>query len=264
MVSETLEEQVDQAVTKEQETEVVPDEEPLEVPPEDDAAPADDGAAAVEEPEPTFTAEQVRQFMEQQAETARRQRQAEAARKAEQERREREEREEVMDTFGAELTRLGVEVDDPQKLTRPFDRYVNKRRAQIETQTIDATDRAFAYLAAPVFGTEAPVLTPTEEKLATKLQPHFQRLIDSLAPIYERQIHSGFVPRSEIPKLLKAEMEAENARRRQAKTDLQHPEGTAGPTGVPTPAEYNAMTREQRAALPTEVKDQIASRASGR
>src|SRR3990167_8457278 len=261
MVSETHEQQeVDQVPAEQQETEV-PAPEVEEVPTEEspteevgDAAPAEEAATADEEPR--YTAEQVQQYVKWQAEQDHARRQGEQARKAAADQREREEREEVMDTFGVELSKLGVDVDDPAKLTKPFERYVTKRTAQIEDRTVSATDRAFEYIAAPILGTVAPELTETEAKLAARLAPHFQKLLAAIDPVYHQQISEGYVPKSEIPKLEKAAIEAYNARQRQGKTDIKRIEG-APADGVMSWAAYSALSDAQKLAMPVEERRKI-------
>ena len=233
MVSEVVEapsEQTDQVLEPEvTEDAPAPDEQAVAAPEVQEAAVEE--PAQIEPEERRYTqAEldaQARNAAQQAIEYDRRMRQSENARKAADAQREQREAVELRDTTEVILSK--AERDgwtEEQRATALIERISSKRagfdveRAQGEMQ------QALAWVTAPLRGDprsyEEFGLSPTADAFARAIQPHLQQIMSA----GQSAALEGYIPQSELPKLVDAEIARRNAKAREGKTELKRVDGT--------------------------------------
>lgn len=236
MVSQTIETPEVDLATPETETESEVPAEPAgdgAAAPDEVEAATDDGEEPAGEPEQIQPVEEERKYTEaelreqrriaqQEAlEYDRRQRQAENARRAAEARREEQERAELRDVVEVAIARG----DDAEAINNLLSRYTDKRAGQHVERAISAMDTAVHYLTQPLLGGEPVTLDESSTQIAFRLQ-------DRLHAIYEKGLEDGkavlagdTIPKAELPKYVKAEIERQNKAKNQDKKPLGRVDG---------------------------------------
>lgn len=230
------------------------DQTPQEAPPTEIVEETPDAAevpeeAAVEEPaqiesteERRYTQEELNQISRQSAQNAieydRRMRQSENARRAADAQREQREATELRDTTEVILSKAEREGwTEERRATALIERISNKRagfdveRAQGEMQ------QALAWVTAPLRGDSRSYeefgLSPTADAFARAIQPHLNQIMSA----GQSAALEGYIPQSDLPKLVDAEIARRNAKNREGKTELKRVDGTPSPNDTSTVSE---------------------------
>lgn len=230
--------EADQVPTEEPQTEIP--ETPTEL--VGDAAGADEEAAAEPEqlePEPEarrYTAAELREETERVArETAaqtlewdRRNRQSENARRETERTRREQAAARMAESAETVLLKHGISPDQ-EVISDLITRFGNAR-SEVDLQTSQSDiDLAMQYVTAPVLGdTRNPDdwnLTPGADAYARTVLPHLKRVIDTIIPSVQQSMMGDYVAKSEIPKLVEAEIAKRNAKAREGKTNITRVEG---------------------------------------
>lgn len=264
------------------ETPVETDQTPVEVQTEvveetPDAAETPQEEAAAEEPKQVEPAEERRytqaeldQIARQSAENAieydRRMRQSEGARRAAEGQRAEREAQELRDTIEVTLGKAGF-TDVAEDTLNALISRVNAKRGGFDVERAQGEmQQAMEWVTAPLRGDPRSYaefgLSPTADAFARAIQPHLQQILSagSAAAV------EGYVPRSDLPKLLDAEIARRNAKAREGKTELKHVEGTPSTTVMSWQA-YEGLSDADKLAMPAEKRREImaadAKRRSG-
>lgn len=224
-------------------TEVVPaPEEPAPVPeeaPEVEGVPAAEApeeaaTEEAEEPEPITPVEEERKYTQAELreiaaqvqretlEADRRARQAEGARRAAEARREEAERQELRDVVEVAIARG----DDAEAIQNLLSRYTDKREGQHFTRATSDMETAVQYLTQPLLGGEQVNLDERSTQIAIRLQ-------DKLHAVYAKGLEDGkatlsgeTIPKADLPKYVKAEIERQNKAKNQDKKPLARADGS--------------------------------------
>lgn len=232
---------VSEVVEAPQEVDQVPDEPQTEgiLQEEEVAAEAVEEAAA-EEPEqlePTFTAAELAQRERQAALSAleydRRMRQSVEGQRAAEQARRQQEQAAMAETVEAALIRSGITPDD--EIVKTVVERVNGKRAEF------SLDRASSDLESAVQYATAPLRNEpgNAESLSPAAVAFTQKIVPELQRAYEAGMKAAageMIPKSELPKLVDAEIQKRNAKAREGKTNLRHVDGT--PTTNTNTLEY--------------------------
>lgn len=227
MVSQAIEEEVvtdpEAEVQTEAPAEVVfeqPEEAPAE--PAEQPAAEDDRIAALE----ARLAELQRKDEERarQAERDRRNRQREGSIRAQEQQRQQAEDAEATDLLRAQLISMGMVETDPQMVKPILDRYAAKKESFVTTRTLDDVASAFSAAAAEVLDVDY------DGELSPKAQAYSQNFLPFVKDMYERakadaMKDEDLVSRKDLPKLVKAEIERQNAEARKGRAPLRTAEG---------------------------------------
>ncbi len=154
----------------------------------------------------------------------RRRRQTENARKAKAEAEQREADQEAIDTLKAALGARGVyEVPDEAAISA-INRITAKKAERLASNSLDVMEQAWDFLTAPAYGKEVD-LDESAEAAARRLGPKVQHLVNTIRPAIEAEARKGYIPESEIPARVEAEITRRNAQKREGTTELRRPEG---------------------------------------
>lgn len=244
--------EVDQSSPPE-ETESVPEEAQVEPEPESDAAapPLEEEPAAEPEPEPTYTKaqleEQARQAREEERqrlieEREREQRriQSENGRRAYYQQLEQEQKAERQMLFQAALDRG----ESPEDVLATYDR---KREAQWLDRAANLADEAIVHMAAAIQGDTPVISDPRVQNVYDKVRQVAEIAYNAGLNASSGQIAEQYIPKSELPKLIEAEITRRNAKAREGQKPIQRPEGT--PSGGHEQGSlgwWNALTPQER------------------
>lgn len=234
MVSET-------AIETPVETDLVPEPEVTEdapVPVEEEAVAAPEvEEAAAEEPkqvepveERRYTQAELDDMARQSAQAAieydRRMRQSENARRAAEGQRAEREAQELRDTIEVTLGKAGF-TDVGEDTVNALISRVNAKRGGFDVERAQGEmQQAMEWVTAPLRGDPRSYaefgLSPTADAFARAIQPHLQQILSagSTAAV------EGYIPQSELPKLIDAEIARRNAKAREGKTELKRVDGT--------------------------------------
>lgn len=154
----------------------------------------------------------------------RRRRQTENARRAKAEAEQREADQEAIDTLKAALGAKGVyEVPDEAAISA-INRITAKKAERLASNSLDVMEQAWDFLTAPAYGKEVD-LDESAEAAARRLGPKVQHLVNTIRPAIEAEARKGYIPESEIPARVEAEITRRNAQKREGTTELRRPEG---------------------------------------
>lgn len=257
----------DQAIDVPETTEdQVPAEPQLEAPEVNLEAPTEpaEEAAPAEEPEKPLTRAEFEALLREREETVRkeavaearererRERQRENARREQDRVRRESEDAEANELLSAQLVRLGLPDADPQHIKPILDRYAQKREQQVTGRTLAEVSDAITAASADVLGVDYDQdLSPAADQYRQRLQPFVQDMYERAK---EAVAKSGdYIPKSDLPKLVEAEIEKRNAKSREGKTQLARVEGTT------TPADTSSVAdRLDRIGTPRETREDRA------
>jgi hypothetical protein len=135
----------------------------------------------------------------------------------------------VAELLHAQLTRFGLGDVNPNEVAPTIERYVSKREGQITTRTVAEVNDALVAATADVLDMDHDLdLSPQAERYADSLKPYVQQMYDKAR---DAVLKSGeYVPKADIPKLVRAEIDRRNADARKDKTNIQRADGAPAPT----------------------------------
>lgn len=185
----------------------------------------------------------------------RRRRQTENARRAKAEAEQREADQEAIDTLKAALGAKGVyEVPDEAAISA-INRITAKKAERLASNSLDVMEQAWDFLTAPAYGKEVD-LDESAEAAARRLGPKVQHLVNTIRPAIEAEARKGYIPESEIPARVEAEITRRNAQKREGTEELKRPEG-APASNVMSWEAYQRLPDAEKLAMPTAQRQQI-------
>lgn len=181
-------------------------------------------------------------------------RRTQAAREAAAAKREQEARAETMDMAKATLAvKLGLDASQipDEAIDTAIVRAARRQAESLASSSLDTMDGAFDYIIAPLLGKEGEwddAYTDTHKRVFPKMQAFYA----AVYPKIEALAREGYIPETELPARVDAEIARRNAKAREGTEELKRPEGR--PASGRTEAEILADPNTPVATL-IEIRD---------